>query len=109
MSSFKSWVTEKYSDRFWGDSSPYADLTTENLQLLTLHQAIQDFVYFAKTVDLPFDTDHSSNADKAPWVFTGGSYSGALTAWTESMAPGTFWAYHASSAPVEAIDDYVGV
>jgi len=92
--------------RFWGDSSPYADLTTENLQLLTLHQAIQDFVYFAKTVDLPFDTNHSSNADKAPWVFTGGSYSGALTAWTESMAPGTFWAYHASSAPVQAIDDY---
>jgi hypothetical protein len=23
------------------------------------------------------------------------------------MAPGTFWAYHASSAPVEAIDNYV--
>jgi hypothetical protein len=74
---------------------------------LTLHQAIQDFVHFSKTVDLPFDTNHSSNADKAPWVFSGGSYSGALTAWTESMAPGTFWAYHASSAPVEAIDNYV--
>lgn len=38
----------------------------------------------------------------------GGSYSGALTAWTESVAPGTFWAYHATSAPVEAIYDYVG-
>lgn len=39
----------------------------------------------------------------------GGSYSGALTAWTESVAPGTFWAYHATSAPVEAIYDFVGV
>lgn len=38
---------------------------------------------------------------------SGGSYSGALAAWTESTAPGTFWAYHASSAPVEAIYDYV--
>jgi hypothetical protein len=42
-----------------------------------------------------------------PWVLTGGSYSGALAAWTESIAPGTFWAYHASSAPVEAIYDFV--
>jgi hypothetical protein len=74
-----------------------------------LKQAIADFVYFAKTVDLPFDTDHQTNADKAPWVFSGGSYSGALSAWTESTSPGTFWAYHASSAPVEAIDDYVSV
>ncbi|PMD59013.1 uncharacterized protein K444DRAFT_531836 [Hyaloscypha bicolor E] len=92
--------------RYWGESSPYADLTAETLQLLNLHQAIHDFVYFAKTVDLPFDKNHSSNADKAPWVFTGGSYSGALTAWTEHISPGTFWAYHSSSAPVEAIDDY---
>ncbi|TVY33265.1 putative extracellular serine carboxypeptidase [Lachnellula subtilissima] len=92
--------------RFWGSSSPYAELTAETLQLLTLDQAIADFVYFAKTVALPFDANHSSNADKAPWVFSGGSYSGALSAWTESTAPGTFWAYHASSAPVEAIFDY---
>lgn len=96
-------------DRFWGSSSPYDVLTTENLQLLTLKQAIADFVNIAKTIDLPFDTDHSSNADKAPWVFSGGSYSGALAAWTESTSPGTFWAYHASSAPVEAIEDYVGL
>jgi hypothetical protein len=40
-------------------------------------------------------------------VLTGGSYSGALAAWTESTSPGTFWAYHAASAPVEAIYDYV--
>jgi hypothetical protein len=38
--------------------------------------------------------------------FSGGSYSGVLAAWTKSTAPGVFWAYHASSAPVEAIVDY---
>jgi len=102
----KSILTEV--DRYWGESSPYADLTAETLQLLTLNQAIQDFVLFAKTVYLPFDKTNSSNAAKAPWVFMGGSYSGALTAWTESISPSTFWAYHASSAPVEAIDNYVG-
>ncbi|KAF4626929.1 hypothetical protein G7Y89_g11228 [Cudoniella acicularis] len=92
--------------RYWGTSSPYTYLDTEALQLLTLEQAISDLVYFAKTIDLPFDTNHSSNAQNAPWVLSGGSYSGALSAWTESVEPGTFWAYHSSSAPVEAIYDY---
>jgi hypothetical protein len=31
-----------------------------------------------------------------------------LAAWTASVSPGTFWAYHASSAPVEAVFDYWG-
>lgn len=84
-------------------------MNSETLQLLTLDQAIQDFVTIAKKIDLPFDTNHASNADKAPWIFVGGSYSGSLAAWIESTAPGTFWAYHASSAPVEAIKDYVGL
>ncbi|KAJ5191835.1 Peptidase S28 [Penicillium cinerascens] len=92
--------------RYWGNSTPYADLSTENLQYLTVGNAVADLAYFANTVDLPFDTDSSSNAQYAPWVLSGGSYSGALTAWTESTSPGTFWAYHSTSAPVEAIYDY---
>jgi len=36
----------------------------------------------------------------------GGSYSGALAAWIDKLSPGTYWAYHASSAPVQAIYDY---
>lgn len=93
--------------RFYGDSSPYTELNSETLQLLTLDQSIKDFVRIAQTIKLPFDPTGSSVASKAPWVMSGGSYSGALAAWTFSMAPGTFWAYHASSAPVEAIEDYV--
>ncbi|KAH7370263.1 peptidase S28 [Rhexocercosporidium sp. MPI-PUGE-AT-0058] len=68
--------------------------------------AIGDFTHFAKTVALPFDTAHSSNSDKAPWVWSGGSYSGSLGAWIESTALGTFWAYHATSAPVQTVYDY---
>lgn len=81
-------MTDGSTDRYWGESSPSDNLTAETLQYLTLHQAILDFTNFAKNVDLPFDTDHSSNADNAPWVFSGGSYSGALAAWTESTEPG---------------------
>jgi hypothetical protein len=92
--------------RYWGKSSPYQTLTTETLQFLTLDQAVQDLVYFANNVQLPFDTAGSSKPDKAPWVLSGCSYPGALTAWTETLAPGTFWAYHCSSAVVEAVGEY---
>jgi hypothetical protein len=49
--------------RYWGKSSPYEDLSTTNLQYLTLEQAIADTQYFARNVQLPFDTTNSSNAD----------------------------------------------
>jgi hypothetical protein len=52
-------------DRYWGDSSPYLELTTENLQQLTLENSIADLTYFAKNVELPFDTNSSSNAQNA--------------------------------------------
>ncbi|KAG5926782.1 hypothetical protein E4U42_002950 [Claviceps africana] len=92
--------------RYWGGSSPYQKLTTETLQYLTLNQSIQDLVYFANNVHLPFDPHGSSKPKKAPWILSGCSYSGALAAWTHHLAPGTFWAYHCSSAPVETIGDY---
>lgn len=92
--------------RYWGTSSPVQELTTKNLQYLTLKNSIYDTTYFANHVNLPFDNNGTSKASKAPWVFSGGSYAGALSAWTNSVAPGTFWAYHATSAVVEAIDDF---
>lgn len=94
--------------RYYGTSSPYTVLTSANLSYLNLPQSIADTTYFANNVQLPFDTNGSSNAANAPWVFSGGSYSGALSAWVESVDPGTFWAYHASSAVVEAVGDFVG-
>ncbi|RAK80281.1 putative serine peptidase [Aspergillus fijiensis CBS 313.89] len=93
--------------RYWGGSSPYTNLTAETLQYLTLEQSVLDLTYFAENVKLGFARNStSSNAPHVPWVLVGGSYSGALTAWTEHLAPGTFWAYHATSAPVESIYDF---
>lgn len=34
--------------RYWGQSSPFAELTTENLQYLTLQNSIADLTYFGK-------------------------------------------------------------
>jgi hypothetical protein len=90
--------------RYWGTSTPYLPLSTSNLKYLTLRNSIADLVKFAQDGKVPFDTNGTSTADKAPWLLVGGSYSGALAAWTESVSPGTFWAYWASSAPVNAMD-----
>lgn len=62
--------------------------------------------YFAQTVQLPFDEHNHTHPSKVPWVLIGGSYSGALAAWTQQLDPGTYWAYHASSAVVQAIYDF---
>ncbi|RFU32968.1 hypothetical protein B7463_g3370, partial [Scytalidium lignicola] len=93
--------------RYWGFSSPFTELTTENLQYLTLKNSIADLNHFALNAKLPFDLSGASNANKAPWVLVGGSYSGALTAWTEATTkPSVMWAYYASSAVVETIGNY---
>ncbi|KAF3763262.1 hypothetical protein M406DRAFT_356989 [Cryphonectria parasitica EP155] len=92
--------------RYWGESSPYTWLTTENFTYLTLEQAIKDTTYLANNIDLPFDPTGSSLASNAPWVMAGGSYSGALTGWVEAVDPGTYWAYYATSAVVETIWDF---
>ncbi|KJR88951.1 serine peptidase [Sporothrix schenckii 1099-18] len=95
-----------FEHRYWGESSPFDNLTTKNLQYLTLANSIADATNFARNVKLPFDNSTRSNALHAPWVLSGGSYSGALTAWVEHVDPGTFWAYHASSAVVESIGNF---
>jgi hypothetical protein len=90
--------------RYWGYSSPYTELTSANLTYHTLEQAIADMNYFARNVKLEGNV---TNAPQAPWVLFGGSYPGALAAWTAISQPGTFWAYHGSSAPLQAISDFV--
>ncbi|KAI8624529.1 serine carboxypeptidase S28 [Xylariaceae sp. FL1651] len=92
--------------RYWGESIPFDTLTAETLQYLNLPNSISDLTYFAKNVDCQFCEGGTCNSNENPWVLMGGSYSGALTAWTSQLDPGTFTAYHASSAVVEAIYDF---
>lgn len=92
--------------RFYGASNPYPDLSSESLKVLSIPQAINDFVYFAKNVKLPMTNGDQLGPDKAPWILAGGSYSGALVSWTMVNNPGLFYAGYASSAVVEAITDF---
>lgn len=95
--------------RFYGESQPYGPdgaYNAETLQILNMRNSIQDLIYFAKHVNFPFDPEGKSRPDKAPWTLNSCSYAGALTAWTERLAPGTFWAYQAGSAVVESIESF---
>jgi len=92
--------------RYWGDSSPFEDLTAENLAYLTLENSVADLTYFARNFDAPFDSSGGSAPTEAPWILSGGSYSGALAGWTAALDPGTFWAYHGTSGVVEAVGDF---
>jgi hypothetical protein len=66
--------------RFYGQSNPYSDLSVASLKYLTIDQAINDLVFFAKNVVLPFHGGDKVSPAHAPWVLIGGSYSGALAA-----------------------------
>ncbi|KAI1821950.1 serine carboxypeptidase S28 [Xylaria intraflava] len=92
--------------RYWGKSVPFDTLTAETLQYLNLPNSIHDLTNFAQNVSTKFCDGGNCNSNKNPWVMMGGSYSGALTAWTSQLAPNVFHAYHASSAVVEAIYDF---
>ena len=62
--------------RFFGYSNPYPNLTSQSLGFLTIQQAIDDLVYFARHVDLPMPGGHNVKPNTTPWVLIGGSYSG---------------------------------
>jgi len=68
--------------RFFGRSNPFPTLSERNLSRLTLNQTLEDIVYFATNVELPMPDGDQVSPDKAPWVLVGGSYAGALVAWT---------------------------
>jgi Serine carboxypeptidase S28 len=68
--------------RFYGQSNPYNDLSVQSLQVHTIQQAIGDLVYFAENVKLAMPGGDNVTPDVAPWILIGGSYAGALTAWT---------------------------
>ncbi|CAK7271425.1 hypothetical protein SEPCBS57363_004611 [Sporothrix epigloea] len=101
--------------RYWGESSPYDELTVEHMRFLTVDQAMRDMVYFAENWVPPFDTSGKTSPSQAPWVLAGGSYAGALSGWLANLAKhmpesknhtSPFWAYYATSGVVELLGDF---
>ena len=60
--------------RFFGQSNPYNNLSSDALKVLTLNQAIDDIYYFAQNVQLPMAGGGSMSPSEAPWILVGGGF-----------------------------------
>ncbi|KAI0309978.1 serine carboxypeptidase S28-domain-containing protein, partial [Amylostereum chailletii] len=92
--------------RYYGLSNPFPDLTVKSLKYHTIQQGVDDLEYFAKHVKLPMPGGDKVAPGQAPWILVGGSYAGALTAFTMVKYPDVFQAGYASSGVVESIFDF---
>jgi len=86
--------------RFYGESSPFPELSTKHLRYLSADQALADLAIFISWLIQEYNTESS------PVITFGGSYSGALTAWFRLKYPQITIASVASSAPVNAVLDF---
>ena len=91
-------------NRYYGTSTPFDASTTDELLYLTTEQVIADHEAFAKTVKLPGVTN--INAPATPWIVYGGSYPGALSAFTMKKYGDTIYAGIASSAVIHGQVNY---
>ncbi|KAF4615694.1 hypothetical protein D9613_012558 [Agrocybe pediades] len=94
--------------RFFGLSNPYPTLTANNLAVNTIAQSIQDMANFALSAKLamPGGETDAIRPNNKPWIFVGGSYSGALATYILNKEPNIFWAAYSSSGVVQPIADF---
>ncbi len=92
--------------RYYGESWPVADTSTENMRFLTTDQALADTAYFARHVVFPGLEHLDLTADGTAWIAYGGSYAGAFVAFLRKLYPDVYWGAISSSGVTEAIWDY---
>lgn len=88
--------------RFYGASIPTADLSTENLRLLSSQQALADLAEFYGAMQSVLGLAPGKNA----WFVFGGSYAGALTSWARVKYGDLFYGAISSSGPVNAVLEF---
>ncbi|XP_011160113.1 putative serine protease K12H4.7 [Solenopsis invicta] len=86
--------------RFYGQSKPTKDISSENLQYLNADQALADLAYFIET------KKKEKNLEKSTVIVVGGSYAGNMAAWARLKYPHLIQGALASSAPVQAKADF---
>lgn len=88
--------------RYYGDSCPFKDFSTEHLKYLTSQQALADAATF-----LEYFINVKKKSDKIRKVIViGGSYTGAMSAWFRMLYPNLVIGSLASSAPVYLEEEF---
>lgn len=78
-------------------------LSVEQLQHLTVQQALADLAHFIR-----YQKSSSANLTQSRVILVGGSYSGSMAAWMTQLYPELITASWASSAPLIAKADFYG-
>jgi len=86
--------------RFYGESQPFGNLSTENLKYLSAEQALADAANFRQFIADKY------NAHTNQFITFGGSYAGELSGWMRLKYPHLIDASVASSGPVLAEVDF---
>ncbi|XP_066954266.1 LOW QUALITY PROTEIN: putative serine protease K12H4.7 [Macrobrachium rosenbergii] len=86
--------------RYYGDSHPTEDMSSDNLAYLSSEQALADLATF--TVAMQEELGLQNNK----WIVFGGSYSGSLAAWYRLKYPHLAHGAVATSAPMIAKVDF---
>jgi pimeloyl-ACP methyl ester carboxylesterase len=85
--------------RYYGESQPFTQLTTENLKYLSTRLALADFATLQKHLQ-------ATHGLTGKWFVVGGSYSGSLAAYYRLKYPSLVEGAWASSGPVKAKENF---
>ncbi|KZC08379.1 PREDICTED: putative serine protease K12H4.7 [Dufourea novaeangliae] len=86
--------------RYYGKSRPTADVSSRNLQYLSVDQALADLAYFIET------KKKEDKLNNSRVIVFGGSYAGNMATWSRLKYPHLIQGALASSAPVFAKADF---
>lgn len=94
-------------NRFYGDSFPFGNSSTDNLRYLTTEQTIADNAYFAQHATFSnVSGGNNLTAPGTPWILYGGSLAGAQTAFSLVEYTGLLWGGIAASGVIHAVHGY---
>ncbi|KAI8424437.1 hypothetical protein MSG28_002927 [Choristoneura fumiferana] len=88
--------------RYYGETVPYANFTTENLRFLNVDQALADLAYFIQAMK-----QQPRFAD-SPVILYGGSYAANMVLWFKQRYPHLVLGTVASSGPIKGQVDFTG-
>ncbi|CAH0407272.1 unnamed protein product [Chilo suppressalis] len=89
--------------RYYGQSLPYQEFTTENLRFLNVDQALADLAYFIRDVLRTQERFANSKI-----ILYGGSYAANMVLWFKQRYPHLVDGVVASSGPIKAKVDFTG-
>ncbi|KAH8829048.1 extracelular serine carboxypeptidase [Flagelloscypha sp. PMI_526] len=92
--------------RYYGESFPVPNVTTDNLRWLSIDQHIADIANFAQNVQIPGFEDEDLTAPSRPWILFGASLAGGQVAITLKAYPDIIYGAISSSGTVQSYAGY---